>query len=171
MVKSLYKVERGECYMDRLMDFLIKKAPYVLVIILGFIAPGNVFLFIWNRSLYMEMDVIKLLILSFGITYIAFIPNSVLGILVYFIHKKREKENQFTTKFQFIFYTSFTMILTVIELLTYIFFKLCGSKQTLSSFVIEFGIGIGIAIIILLLYKFSQSMLYKNKKSNQPSND
>lgn len=164
--------------MDRLIEFLIKKAPYVLAVILGFIAPGNLFLFVWNRSLYVEMDVIKLLILSFGITYIVFIPNTIIFMLLYSIHKKREKEKQmqFTVKFQFVVYSACTMLLTVIELLTYIFYNVCGIQVTLNNLVSYFGIGTAITIVILLFYKFMQWILYKweeNKinNSNQPSND
>ena len=49
--------------MDKLIEFLTTKVGYVLTIVLGFIAPGNVLIFVWNRNMYLEMDIVKLLIL------------------------------------------------------------------------------------------------------------
>lgn len=51
--------------MDELFKFLAEKVNYVAVIILGFIIPGNVLIFVWNQELYFEIDIIRLLILSF----------------------------------------------------------------------------------------------------------
>lgn len=157
--------------MDKLVEFLIKKVPYVLAIILGFIAPGNILLLVWDTQLYMEMDVVKLLILSFGITYTAFIPNTVIGMLLYFIHKSYEKNEDISVKVQFLFYFGITIVLTAVEILTYVFFNLCGINQPLSDAVFKFGIGTVIIIIILIGYKLGQIIKSKiNEKSNQPSN-
>ena len=52
-------------HMDELFKFLAEKVNYVAVIILGFIIPGNVLIFVWNQELYFEIDIIRLLILSF----------------------------------------------------------------------------------------------------------
>ena len=49
--------------MDKLIEFLTTKVGYVLTIVLGFIAPGNVLIFVWNRNMYLEMDIVILLIL------------------------------------------------------------------------------------------------------------
>lgn len=45
--------------MDRLIEFLTTKVGYVLTVILGFIVPGNVLIFVWNRNVYLEIDIIK----------------------------------------------------------------------------------------------------------------
>ena len=155
---------------EKLSEFLIQKAPYVLVIILGFIAQGNMFIFVYDKSLYMEMDVAKLLILSFGISFITYIPNAIIMFLIYWIQKVREKG--YSLKFQFLFYSISAMLLTDTDLLTYVFFKLCGIQTSISDIVFKFGIGIIIAIAFLLLYKLGQYLYYKKIiKSNQPSND
>ena len=44
--------------MDRLIEFLTTKVGYVLTVILGFIVPGNVLIFVWNRNMYLEIDFI-----------------------------------------------------------------------------------------------------------------
>ncbi|MED9966933.1 MAG: hypothetical protein UFJ18_09085 [Blautia sp.] len=61
--------------MSELIKILNDKIGYTLTVILGFLVPGFMFIFIWNRTLFMDMDVIKLLLLSFGISFLVFIPN------------------------------------------------------------------------------------------------
>lgn len=157
---------------EKLSEFLIQKAPYVLVIILGFIAQGNMFIFVYDKSLYMEMDVAKLLILSFGISFITYIPNAIIMFLIYWIQKVRDREKEYSLKFQFLFYSISAMVLTDVELLTYVFFKLCGIQTSISDIVFKFGIGAIIVIAFLLLYKLGQYLYYKKIiKSNQPSTD
>lgn len=67
--------------MDELFKFLAEKVNYVAVIILGFIIPGNVLIFVWNQELYFEIDIIRLLILSFGIAFMVYVPNFILTTL------------------------------------------------------------------------------------------
>lgn len=55
--------------MEKLVDFLTSKIGYTLTIIAGFIVPGVMLIFIWNRELYMQLDIIKLLLASFGISF------------------------------------------------------------------------------------------------------
>ena len=86
IIDSYITIHREEKSMDKLVKFLTKKVGYVLAVILGFIAPGNVLLFAWDRNLYLEMDVVKLLILSFSISFITFIPNLIASFIIYFIH-------------------------------------------------------------------------------------
>lgn len=61
--------------MDELVKYLTSKIGYTLTFIFGFGLPGNVLIFIWNEKLYLELDMLKLLFLSFGITFMLFIPN------------------------------------------------------------------------------------------------
>lgn len=64
--------------MDELVKYLTSKIGYTLTFILGFGLPGNVLIFIWNEKLYLELDILKLILLSFGITFMLFIPNFIL---------------------------------------------------------------------------------------------
>lgn len=160
--------------MDRLMDFLIKKAPYVLAVILGFIAPGNILLFVWNQSLYMEMDVVKLLVLSFGISYIAFIPNLLIAFIASNTLDKKGEINRYPIKFQFIFYSISAIGITCIELLLAIFYRLCKIEASLSKIVFELANGTITALGILLIIKFMQWSYHKIKKIikyDQPSDN
>ena len=55
--------------MDELIKFLTSKIGYTITAILGFGLPGNIFIFVWDKELYLQIDVAKLLILSFGISF------------------------------------------------------------------------------------------------------
>lgn len=138
--------------MDKLIEFLTTKVGYVLKIVLGFIAPGNVLIFVWNRNMYLEMDIVKLLILSFSISFITFIPNLILTIIIYFIHGgDKELDNKAETKFDVLYYTGSAIVLAVIEIIITIFMAICTDNFQLSVYVMDFGIIMTCAAIILLI--------------------
>lgn len=138
--------------MDKLIEFLTTKVGYVLTIVLGFIAPGNVLIFVWNRNMYLEMDIVKLLILSFSISFITFIPNLILTIIIYFIHGgDKELDNKAETKFDVLYYTGSAIVLAVIEIIITIFMAICTDNFQLSVYVMAFGIIMTCAAIILLM--------------------
>ena len=56
--------------MDELIKYMISKIGYTLTAIIGGALPGSLLIFVWNRKLYMELDLLKLIILSFAITLI-----------------------------------------------------------------------------------------------------
>lgn len=68
--------------MDELIKFLTSKFGYTIGAILGFGLPGNLFIFVWDREVYLDMNVIKLLILSFAISFVLFVPNILLIVMV-----------------------------------------------------------------------------------------
>ena len=53
--------------MDELIKYMISKIGYTLTAIIGGALPGSLLIFVWNRKLYMELDLLKLIILSFAI--------------------------------------------------------------------------------------------------------
>ena len=50
--------------MDELIKYMISKIGYTLTAIIGGALPGSLLIFVWNRKLYMELDLLKLIILS-----------------------------------------------------------------------------------------------------------
>lgn len=81
--------------MDKLVEFLTSKIGYVLVAILGFFVPGNVSIFVWNTKLYLEIDFIKLIMLSFGIPCISYIAVFiVIMVIIDFNDKLKGKETK-----------------------------------------------------------------------------
>lgn len=101
--------------MDELIKFLTSKIGYTLTTILGFGLPGNLFIFVWNRNLYLEMDIIKLLILSFAISFMIFIPNLFLctSICMALDAVKKEKTSLYQLLFLPIIFTVTEMILAM----------------------------------------------------------
>lgn len=59
--------------MDELVKFLTSKIGYTLVFALCIFLPGNLFIFIWNREVYLELDIIRLIMLSIAIPCVAFV--------------------------------------------------------------------------------------------------
>ena len=54
---------------------MISKIGYTLTAIIGGALPGSLLIFVWNRKLYMELDLLKLIILSFAIPGILYVCN------------------------------------------------------------------------------------------------
>lgn len=120
--------------MDELIKFLTSKIGYTLIGILGFGLPGNLFIFVWNRSLYLDMDIIKLLILSFGIPFMVFIPNVFLcfeGLRVIELIFKKE------SSFNLIVFMPIVFML--IELMLGMVAKILNPIISISDFIIEIG--------------------------------
>ena len=150
--------------MEKLVEFLTTKLGYVLMIILGFIAPGNVLIFVWNRDIYLAMDVIKLLILSFAVSFIAFIPNLIAVIIIYFIHGyEKELDTKQKFKFDVLYCIGCTVAINIIEMIGIIFLEICGKNQ-LKVYVMYSGLTIsGMTIIlgIVLIIKIIKGKITK----------
>ena len=50
--------------MEELAKFLTSKIGNTLIFILCLFVPGNLFIFLWNRDLYLELDIFRLGVLS-----------------------------------------------------------------------------------------------------------
>lgn len=61
--------------MEKLVEFFTTKKGLIIfmISILGFVFPGMLFVFTFNRELFMEMEIIKLIILSCSISFGLFI--------------------------------------------------------------------------------------------------
>lgn len=79
--------------MDELVKFFTSRIGLITILFLG--CPGLVFVFIWNRDIFMEMDIIKLFIFSFAISFNIFIPSLFGFVIMRAIHttKNLEKES------------------------------------------------------------------------------
>ena len=168
IIDSYITIHREEKSMDKLVKFLTKKVGYVLAVILGFIAPGNVLLFAWDRNLYLEMDVVKLLILSFSISFITFIPNLIASFIIYFIHgrdKVLDNINKAEVKFDLLYYTGIAIVLTVSEIAGVVFMAISTENFKLSEYVMALGILLMVSIVIesIILWR-------KRRKNNENKN-
>lgn len=168
IIDSYITIHREEKSMDKLVEFLTKKVGYVLAVILGFIAPGNVLLFAWDRNLYLEMDVVKLLILSFSISFITFIPNLIASFIIYFIHgrdKVLDNINKAEVKFDLLYYTGIAIVLTISEIAGVVFMAISTENFKLSEYVMALGILLMVSIVIesIILWR-------KRRKNNENKN-
>lgn len=132
--------------MDELIKFLTSKIGHTLTAILGFGLPGNLFIFVWNRNLYLEMDIIKLLILSFAISFMIFVPNVFLctTICMAFDAVKKEK----TSLYQLLF---LPIIFTVTEIIVAMMVKIISPNYSIEMLLEEAISKFGGAYLILIV--------------------
>ena len=70
----------------------------ILVAIIFFGLPGNVLIFAWNKELYLKMDIIKLLMLSFGIPMMSIIFVAIAtSIALWIVNYKLNYKNMMST--------------------------------------------------------------------------
>lgn len=144
--------------MDKLVEFLTSKIGYVLVAILGFFVPGNVSIFIWNTKLYLDIDFIKLIMLSFGIPCISYVAVFIVEMaIVDFNDKLKGKE----TKLDNIVIIAVAM--NVILFAIGIFCKIINTNYTVQQYVFYMFLIFLSAIIILLIASFIWKKHLKNK--------
>lgn len=60
----------------------------ILVAVIFFGLPGNVLIFVWNQELYLKMDIIKLLMLSFGIPTMSIVFVAIVTSIALWIQNK-----------------------------------------------------------------------------------
>lgn len=151
--------------MDRLIEFLTTKVGYVLTVILGFIVPGNVLIFVWNRNMYLEIDIIKLLILSFSISFVTLIPNLIAVIAMKFIKGvNKSSNNKEETKFDILYNIGFSVGLVVIEMIFVIFMAICTENFQLKTYIMYAGLAITGIIIIYSAVMLLKQLIKKIRK-------
>ena len=107
--------------MDTLVEFLTDKIGYTIFIILGFLLPGTLFIFVWNRQLYLEMEMVKLILLALAISFMLFAANFLCTTIVFMIQEKaKQKEETWRTILGFpIFVCDLEMSVAMIHKLDY----------------------------------------------------
>lgn len=151
--------------MDRLIEFLTTKVGYVLTVILGFIVPGNVLIFVWNRNMYLEIDIIKLLILSFSISFVTLIPNLIAVIAMNFIKGvNKSSNNKEETKFDILYNIGFSVGLVVIEMIFVIFMAICTENFQLKTYIMYAVLAITGIIIIYSAVMLLKQLIKKIRK-------
>mgnify|MGYP004581785191 FL=1 len=139
---------KGQKDMDELMKFLTSKIGYTLTFIFGCLLPGNIMIFVLDRQLYLQTDIIKLFLLSCGIPVMIFIPNFILvgiGAMIQDkIHERKDKE--FEDKELIII---MPIAFTIIEIYILIICKILISQFQIKS-VISFSCDLFLIIFGLL---------------------
>lgn len=145
--------------MEKLVDFLTSKIGYTLTIIAGFIVPGVMLIFIWNRELYMQLDIIKLLLASFGISFFLYIPMLIFGIKITSITEKISKKEAEGMAVLLV-----PVFLTVVEIMLLITIKIINTDYSMLDFVKEFGVTTFWCVVIISGLDFLIGLFVKIKK-------
>lgn len=147
--------------MDKLIEFLTTKIGYTIAVVLGFLIPGNMFIFIWRRDLYLEMDIIKLLLLSFGIPFLIYIPNFIVGILYMNLREKIFGKDSDAPMFLLLL----PMGLTVSVMSVAMVVKIINTNFTIEDFVIFYGVVVILAGIIYGVLNVIPKRVFQKIKS------
>lgn len=132
------------------MDHLIKKVleeynwKYILTFVCSLTLPSLIFIFVWDKQIFVEMDTIKLLLFSFATGLFIFLPNSVcVAICCYLEEMNGGKENDIIDMF------ATTIIITILEISLAIIHKLSVPAFT----IIEFVVYVAIALLLIVVIK------------------
>lgn len=172
-------LEKEIVHMDELFKLLAEKVNYVAIVILGFIVPGNVLIFVWNQDLYFEIDIIRLLVLSFGIAFIVYVPNFILTALFVAVksiltesdkeQKNNEDEQQNRNMTELISVIIVPIVLEFCEIGAYIYSKIVSSNTSISGYCKYIGeylipiIGIFFALYIIVSIASPLILKVRNK--------
>ena len=116
--------------MDKLVEFLTGKIGYTATVIFGFLLPGMLFIFVWNRQAYFELEIIRLVLLAFCISFAVYICNFLAtGIAFATQDKACDRE---TESFNII---AFPLLVTNLEIYISLIYKLESPKFTVLEFV------------------------------------
>lgn len=116
--------------MEKLFDFLITKVGYTAIAILGFLFPGMLFVFIWNRDIYFELEIIRLLILALAITFAIFIGNF-LAVSCYSVIQNQAGDMEIDRPYMI----GFPIFLTNLEIYFGLMYKLENPNFTVILFI------------------------------------
>lgn len=115
--------------MDELVKFLTSKIGYTIIVVLGFIIPGAMFVFAWNRELYVELDALKLLVLSLGISFIMLIPNFFICSMVCDIIEKIKNK-----KYDMPFILFLSIFINCVEMVVFMLCKMWITDYSVRKF-------------------------------------
>ncbi len=143
--------------MDELIKYMTKKGPLTVLVIIGLLVPGVFTIFVFREDLLLQLDIFKLILLSFTIcipTYLVSLLSS--GLVIY----KSDKDSM--DKLQFI-----SLLLNFcIFAISYIDLK----NMVLSQYIEKLIITSAIYFVGGLLHYFINQHRYKKKKTHVKSN-
>ena len=145
--------------MEKLVEFLASKIGYTLTVIAGFIVPGAMLIFVWNRDLYIQLDIIKLILVSFGISFILFVPVMIFGVNLTIIKETISKKE--TDPMQ-VFLVPIS--LTVVEMIILMTIKVLNKSYSMVDFVKEFGVYTFWCVAVTSVIAILISLIEKAKK-------
>lgn len=144
---------------NELIKFLTSRVGLTATVILGFGIPGNMFIFVWNKEMYMEMNIVKLIFLSFGITFMIFVPN-----MIIILSSMRLIDIMLKHDFSIELCFAIPITLTFIEMLAAMLAKILNNKYSIKDFVTEIGPPLFWTCVILEIIDTIISVIFRVKK-------
>lgn len=137
--------------MENLVKFLTEKIKiaHTLTVLLGFIVVGAMFVFVWNRDIYIELNALQLLLLSIGISFLIFIPNFVLGLDITF-----EENNDGTEKGNYSAAWMLGTLFTDFEMISGMLLKIYINDLTIKSYITGLLLLFGVIFFIIIIRDF-----------------
>lgn len=129
--------------MEKLVEFLTGKIGYTATVIFGFWFPGMLFIFVWNRQAYFELEIIRLVLLAFCISFAVYICNFFATSIAFATQDKADDR-----KMDFFDIIGFPLLITNFEIYISLIYKLDNSKFTVLEFVY---IVVPVAIVICVV--------------------
>lgn len=148
----------------KILDEMVEKRKYaVLGIFVGMVLPENLLFFIWNRDLYLEMDVLKLFLLSLGIGSIFYFMNFIVCMnhaikMDYTIKQEDGTRKKFVAEMGAII----TLFVTMCELIGLIFLKIYMPSLTIKMCLNKF---VYIYSALIIFFKLIERYLKKKYES------
>lgn len=115
--------------MDKLVEFLTGKIGYTATVIFGFLFPGMLFIFVWNRQAYFELEIIRLVLLAFCISFAVYICNFWAISIVFATQDKAGDRNV-----ELLDIIGVPLVITNIEIYLSLIYKLENSNFTVLEF-------------------------------------
>lgn len=140
--------------MEKLVEFLTSKIGYTIAVIGGFLFPGLIFIFVWDRELFASLNVVVLFTFSMAISFMVYIPNFLAFSFAIFTEAKmRNKE----TDYEFWMILLIPLFVTVAEMSAEMIEKLHNPSIT----IYRFAIFILSVIIVGSICKYIVELIYK----------
>jgi len=147
--------------MDNLIEFLTNKIGYTLCAILFLGFPGFVFIFVWNRELFISMDIFRLVIFSFAIASMLYVPHFMLYNFIVMLEEKVRGK-----KYELIETILLPAFLTLSIMASGMIYKLEKETFTVLEFIVYDGMVLfGAFIVKVILEGLYYIRHRKNRKS------
>lgn len=145
--------------MDKLVEFLTEKIGWTVLVILGFLLPGSLFVFVWDRALFLEMELIRLIILAASISFMIFAANF---IVISYCAYKEDKEEQKRADLELLIVLP--VILADLEMSVAMLYKINNPQYTVCQFLNHVVIVLLFILVIELVELFVKKRIRKAKE-------
>lgn len=139
--------------MEKLVEFLTSKIGYTIAVIGGFLFPGLIFIFIWDKNLFINLNVVVLFTFAIAISFMLYIPNFILSIWAIELQEKMRKEKNEEKYFTILV---LGLLATVTEMSGEMINKILNPSVTIGH-VVLFVLG---ATLFLMAFELVQEVMY-----------